>query len=120
MSERDSRRADLTAAVEARRDLGPEYESALVESFLERLDRDIDRRIDRDIDRRLDARGGDPRGGRRPPVDSSLPIALGSLGLGVPLSGIAGGTGHLGGLLVAWIGIVGVNVAHAWGRRRAR
>lgn len=112
MSERETRRMDLTAAAHARRELGPEYEAALVESFLERLDRDIDER--------LNAKAAGSPAGRRTSADSSIPVALGSLGLGVPLSAIAGGTGHLGGLLVAWTGIVAVNAAHAWGRRRGR
>ncbi len=103
---------DLTAAAHARRELGPEYEAALVESFLERLDKDIDER--------LNARAASSPGARRPSADASLPIALGSLGLGVPLSAIAGVNGGLGGLLVAWTGIVAVNAAHAWGRRRGR
>ena len=112
MTERESRRMDLAAAAQARRELGPEYEAALVEAFLERLDRDIDQR--------LEARVGGTERVRPPPADSALPIALGSLGLGIPLSAIAGGTGHLGGLLVAWTSIVAVNAAHALGRRRRR
>ncbi len=112
MTERESRRLDLAAATQARRELGPEYESALVESFLERLDRDIDRRID--------ARAADSPQRRRPSSDPSLPLALGSLGMGIPISGIAGGTGGVRGLLVAWGGIAAVNIAYAWGRRRGR
>lgn len=112
MTEREIRSSELRAAVEARRELGPEYEGALVESFLERLDRDIDRR--------LDARSGEAVRRHRPSSDPSLPLALGSIGMGIPISGIAGGTGGIGGLLVAWGGIAAVNIAHAWGRRRGR
>jgi hypothetical protein len=112
MTDRETRRSELRAAVEARRELGPEYEGALVESFLERLDRDIDRRID--------ARATEAPQRRRPSSDPSLPLALGSLGMGIPISGIAGGTGGIGGLLVAWGGIAAVNIAYAWGRRRGR
>ena len=50
-----------------------------------------------------------------------------SLVLAVPLSAIGGGVAHLPGLLVAWAGIVGVNVVQAarvtpnfFGRRRAK
>ena len=105
-------RRDLQSAVEARRELGPEYEPQLIESFLERLDRDIDQRLDA----RVSGHRPHPGPGR---TNTSIPIALGSLGLGIPLSGIAGGTGGLGGLLAAWAGIVAVNVAHAWGQRRS-
>lgn len=112
VTERDIRRNELRAAVEARRELGPEYEGALIESFLERLDQDIDRRIH---SRAADAPNRRPSGG-----DPSLPLALGSIGMGIPISAIAGGTGGIGGLLVAWTGIAVVNLAHAWGRRRGR
>lgn len=33
-------------------------------------------------------------------------------------SAIAGDAGGLAGLIVAWAGIVGINVAHAWQNRR--
>ena len=47
-----------------------------------------------------------------------LALAITSLGIGIPLSAIAGGTAGLAGLVVAWIGIVGVNVAFAWSQRK--
>jgi hypothetical protein len=43
-----------------------------------------------------------------------------SLGTGIPITAIAGGIGELRGIIVAWVGIVGVNVAHALSRRRRR
>ena len=45
-------------------------------------------------------------------------LALSSLGMGIPLSAIAGDAGGLPGLLVAWLGVVGVNFVYAWGRGR--
>jgi len=47
-----------------------------------------------------------------------LALAITSLGIGIPLSAIAGGTAGLAGLVVAWIGIVGVNLAFAWSQRK--
>ncbi|MFC7642512.1 hypothetical protein ACFQX6_17340 [Streptosporangium lutulentum] len=35
----------MRATIEARRELGPEYEAALVESFVERLDQSIAHRV---------------------------------------------------------------------------
>ncbi|MCE1175235.1 MAG: hypothetical protein LWW77_11600 [Propionibacteriales bacterium] len=52
------------------------------------------------------------------PVKGALALAISSLGIGIPLSAIASSTAGLPGLIVAWIGIVGVNVAFAWAQRR--
>jgi len=52
------------------------------------------------------------------PAKGALALAISSLGIGVPLSAIASSTAGLPGLVVAWIGIVGVNVAFAWAQRR--
>ena len=57
------------------------------------------------------------------PADLSKPdktqfvLAIVSLGIGVPLSAIAGGISEFGGLLLAWVGIVLVNLIYAWSRR---
>ncbi|MFF5207747.1 hypothetical protein [Streptosporangium sp. NPDC000396] len=108
----------MRATIEARRDLGPEYESALVESFVERLDATIAARVRAEVH----AAGGGPYP-QRPPKKSSngsIPIALGSMGIGVPLTAIAAGAAGTAGLLMAWGGIVAINVAHAIGRWRDR
>lgn len=47
-------------------------------------------------------------------------IALVSLGVSVPVTALAANISDLPGLIVAWTGLVGINVANAWGRRRAR
>lgn len=47
-----------------------------------------------------------------------LALAITSLGVGVPLTAIAVSEAGMGGLIVAWIGIVGVNAVYAWSRRR--
>jgi hypothetical protein len=47
-----------------------------------------------------------------------VPIALGSVGMGIPITAIAAQTG-VAGIALAWIGIAGVNLAAALsGRRR--
>ncbi len=57
------------------------------------------------------------------PVDLAKPdktqfvLAIVSLGIGVPLSAIGGGISGFFGLLLAWVGIVLVNVVYAWSRR---
>ncbi|MFJ5777768.1 hypothetical protein [Streptomyces sp. NPDC093094] len=109
---------ELDATLHARRDLGEEYESALVDSFLEKVEQRIDGAVERRVrrqfaERRTDAaRGGRPAGG----TDSwgeRYGFGIVSLVLAIPLSAIGGGVGDLPGLLIAWAGVVGVNVVQA-------
>lgn len=100
-------RDDLQATLDARRDLGPEYETALIDSFVERLDATIAARV------RSELHHQDPvRAKGRHPSAPMVPIVLGSLGIGVPLTAIAASAGGPG-LLVAWLSIVVINVAAA-------
>ncbi|MBN6058603.1 hypothetical protein JYK22_42185, partial [Nonomuraea sp. RK-328] len=101
-------REDLQATLDARRDLGPEYEAALVESFADRLHATIEARVQAELHRQ----GPVSDRGRRtgPPL---VPLALGSMGLGIPLTAIAAVNTGLVGLAVTWIAIAVINVAAA-------
>jgi len=103
-------RQDMRATVEARRDLGPEYESALIESFVSRLEAAI---AQRPLTETRAAPAPRPRGGER----SSALIVLGSMGLGIPLTTIAAAQAGTAGLLLAWGGIIVINFIHVLGRR---
>jgi hypothetical protein len=107
---------DLRAAVAADRELGSDYEAAVVRSLGERLDAEIDRRIEE----RFRARR--PRGGRG--LDFlGLVLALASIGMGLGVPSAM--SGHFGeGLtflltLVAWAVIAAINIAYALGARRS-
>jgi hypothetical protein len=113
----DELKRDLGATLAARKDLGDDYESALVDSFLAkvdaRLDQQVEKRVRRELaeqtmehHRRSDRRSFRGRG-------RSGILAYGSLVFAVPLSAIAAVNTGISGLLVTWVGIVGVNVAHA-------
>ncbi|MCG5213692.1 hypothetical protein [Streptosporangium sp. KLBMP 9127] len=109
-------RDELRATVEAARELGPEYESALVESFVDKVDAAIAARVHSEVNARLGPSPPPP-----PPAKSgneALWTALISMGLGIPLTGIAAGTSGTIGLLVSWTGIVLINFAAAINRRR--
>ncbi|MFD9729997.1 hypothetical protein [Streptomyces sp. NPDC059072] len=104
---------ELDATLDARRELGPEYEAALVDSFVEKVDTQVRRRLAEE--RLLSARGG---GGPTAALGDGnfgerFGFAIVTLVLAVPLSAIAAAQAHLPGLLVAWGGIVGVNFIHA-------
>ncbi len=106
-------RDDLTAAVGARRELGPDYEDAVLDGFMARLDRQMQERVDATVAERS----------RRTTLareerDPGLTLGIVSVIAGIPVTAITMGTEELAGLIVAWGGIAAVNVAHAWGRRR--
>ncbi|MEU0395090.1 hypothetical protein ABZ208_20365 [Streptomyces sp. NPDC006208] len=122
---------ELDATLHARRELGEEYDSALVESFLEKVEQRLDGTVDRRVRRRLaESQMADARGGARPKsAEANFGERYGfgiiSLVLAIPLSAIAVTNADLEGLIVAWFGIVGVNAVHAargwpWQRRPQR
>ncbi|MFC9587243.1 hypothetical protein ACFVJ8_31055 [Streptomyces yangpuensis] len=110
---------EFDATLKARRELGPEYEAALVESFVEKVDTQVRRRLAEE--RLAAARGEGPCAG---PADGNFGERFGfaiiTLVLAVPLSAIAAAQAGFKGLVVAWAGIVGVNFIHAARLRRAR
>jgi hypothetical protein len=84
-------REELRHAVETRRELGPDYDDQIADALAER------------IDRRLAER----RPVRHPaPI---TPLALGSLGLAIPLMAIAGNFAGLAGIIAVCTAIVLVN-----------
>jgi hypothetical protein len=94
-----SEREELQAHVAARRELGPEYEPELIDSFLERIERRVDQRGHGKAARR-DAR----------PHTTITPLVLGSLGLAIPLMAIAGSAAGPFGVAMVCIAIVLVNL----------
>lgn len=118
MPQPEPRREDLQAALGARRELGPEYEDAVLDSFLERVDKSIEARVDARVAERAGDRGQLARRPSQRGTDSGLVLGIVSLCTGIPITAIAGAEG-LAGVVVAWSGIGVVNLAHAWGRRRA-
>lgn len=123
-------RKELDATLHARRELGEEYEPALVDSFLEKVEQRLDPAIDRRVRRQLAeqqmvvARGGRPAG-QSPDMGFAERFGFGmiSLVLAIPLSAIGAVNAGLSGLFVTWLGIFGVNAVHAarpwpWPRRQ--
>jgi hypothetical protein len=107
MSEQQDFRHELEATLAAREEVGEELEPQLVDRFADRIEQEIDRRAGEQAARHR--RPGHP--------DVNLPLALGSLGIAIPLMGIAGGTAGFPGILVVCIAIVLVNLFWTVGRR---
>jgi hypothetical protein len=118
---------ELHATLRARKDLGPEYEDELVDSFLEkvtaRLDGEVQSKVRRELaQQQTSSARVATAGGSRSFADDGhaarnrrFGLATVSLALAVPLSAIGVTQAHLPGLFVSWAGIVAVNVAHALG-----
>ncbi|WP_328538367.1 hypothetical protein [Streptomyces sp. NBC_00344] len=109
---------ELDATLHARRELGADYDTALVESFLEKVEQRLDGTVDRRVRRQLaEQQLVVARGSRPPRTDSSFGERFGfgivTLIVAIPLSAIGAAQAQLSGLLVTWLGIVGVNVVHA-------
>jgi hypothetical protein len=123
MSESSLSAQDIRAAAEVHGELGPDYSDAVVESFLAKIDKQIDARVDARL-------ASQPR--RRKPVDPArqrtLRFALagaaaGSVVVGLPLTLIAANalsvsTGHAGRLLWIWVVLVAVYGLAAYRLRR--
>jgi hypothetical protein len=110
-------REDLAAGLQARRELGPEYDAAFAESLLERVDETIQARLGgRPVPRSeleqtalLRLEHENARGERK----ASVGIAVVSLIASIPLTGIAAGMHSFGFLVIVWTGLVMINLAHA-------
>jgi hypothetical protein len=123
MSESPVSAQDIRAAAEVHGELGPDYSDAVVESFLAKIDMQIEARVDE----RLASR---PR--RRKPVDPARQrtwrialagAAAGSVVVGLPLTLIAANalsesTGHAGRLLWIWVVLVAIYGLAAYRLRR--
>ncbi|MBB5131039.1 hypothetical protein HNP84_000745 [Thermocatellispora tengchongensis] len=111
----DTAATDLHAALAARRDLGPDYEDAVVAGFLEKVEEQIERRVDA----RLTAARPHPARTRTQDAQA-LALAIVSLVLGVGGSAIAlnSESNAFEGALLIWIGVIAVNAVFAFSRRR--
>ncbi|MEV0667825.1 hypothetical protein ACIBI3_17750 [Actinomadura luteofluorescens] len=103
-------REDLTAAMAARRELGPDYDDAFIETVVDRIEETLDARAAAPRPRRR-APAPEPRHGDR---DHSLAMAILSLLAAIPLSAIGVVNAGLPGLLIALTGIVLVNFIYTF------
>ena len=94
-------RQDLEATIAARGEVGKELEPELVGRFVDRIENEIERRAHERAALQ-----------RRRPREIPVAVPLGSLGIAIPLIGVAGGTAHFAGVLVVCIAIVLVNLLY--------
>ncbi|HEX2102657.1 MAG TPA: hypothetical protein VHF51_03350 [Solirubrobacteraceae bacterium] len=108
MSSPEVQREDLSAAVAARRELGADSEREVVEAFLDRVGTAIDARVDQRLaQQRRERRGSSASRG-------SIPLALGSMGIGIAATGAASGLDDGEPVaIIIWLVIGAINIAHA-------
>ena len=108
--EEDLGHSDIEAALATRRELGARYDAELVDGFAERIERAVERRVgDRLATRERSTQGAEGARIRQ------FVLGIISVGVGVPITivpTVAADNG-LPAVVVAWVGIVGVNAAHA-------
>lgn len=93
-------RRDLQASLEARRELGPEYDQHFLDALVEKLTRQVQVQQPAQPPESSDAHSGE-----------SLALAICSMIFGIPIVAIAGGEAQLVGIIVACAMILGVNLA---------
>lgn len=102
-------REEVEALVAARRELPEGHDQELIDTFMEKVSAEIDARVDERLAEQDDEEYGyDP---------GQIGVAIGSIALGIPVTAVAGSTAELPGIVVAWIGIIVVNVLYARSRR---
>lgn len=106
-------RGQFEAVLETRRELGSAYDAELVAGFAERIERAVDQRVADEISTRHQADGAQLVAGKR-----QTALGIVSVVAGIPITLPLGLTDNLVPLLVAWAGLVGVNIAHAWQSQR--
>ncbi|RNG26188.1 hypothetical protein [Streptomyces botrytidirepellens] len=117
---------ELDATLQARKELGAEYESELIDAFLEKVQQRFNDTADRDLRRQQAERQMAAARGARPYAGGdgeAAGVGLGerfafvgvSLVLAIPLSAIGAVNAGESGLLITWAGIVGVNAVHSLG-----
>ena len=95
----DDIRRDLQASLEARRELGPEYDQHFLDALVEKLTQQVQQTQQTQVSTGKHS-------------DNSLALAICSLIFGIPIVAIAGGEANLTGIIVACAMIVGVNLAY--------
>jgi hypothetical protein len=101
VSERTIPRDELQAAIEARKELGTEMEPAVIDAFLER------------IERRLEARSGESDQSLKRKREHQKEMVLGAMGISVPLFAMAAIFTGLAGVIVVCAALAVIALATA-------
>ncbi len=115
MAQSEIPREDVEAALHTRRELGADYEPAIVDSLVERIDSAIEARVAAELQRRAPVANDLSR---KDHADRSLALGIVTIVLAVPLTAIAAGMVGFLAVILVWVGLVAINMAYALGNRR--
>jgi len=101
---------------EGERGMQPPAEHAAISGSSQELAQQILMGMQHDIEAQIDWRLQQRQGKSRGIDQNEIGVILGSMGIGVPLTAIAGASAGFAGMLVIWVSLVVINVA--WARRR--
>ncbi len=115
---------EVDAAMHARKELGADSETGVIDAFLERTARAIDTRVDARLAAQRMVSGpsqhaATPRPPAKRPDGYGLAFGLGSIGIGIPLTAIStqfGGV-RLAVVIIIWAAITLVNISYNAARR---
>ncbi len=108
---------EVRAAAAVHGELGADYQAAVVDSFLDKVGREIDARVDARMAARAAAQ---PPAPAKKSISPAL-VLLSTMVAGIPLSAIVVGVGPnpagTAGLFIVWLAITVINVAYALSNR---
>jgi hypothetical protein len=111
---------EIRAAAEIHREISPEYRDAVVDSFIDRVGKEIDARVDS----RLSAAQNNGQLQRQQHHGNPMALAIVSIVLGIPLTAISlsllSEHSQLIGLFLIWAAIAVINVASGLSNRPPR
>ncbi len=115
MVDNELERSEIEAVLETRRELGQQYDAALVDGFAERIERAVEERVSDELATR---KRGDAIVASAGPRQLTLGII--SLAACIPICIPLGLQEKYPALLIALMAIVAVNYAHAWQSSQSR
>lgn len=111
---------EIRAAAEVHNELGPGYRDAVIDSFLDKVGREIDARVDARVAAQQPAQPPAQQQHQHRHFNGSFAVAMSSLIFGIPITAIsvASKSGALA-VFIVWLGIAVINVAYALSSRRS-
>ena len=110
---------EIRAAAEVHSELGPGYRDAVIDSFLDKVGREIDARVDARVAAAQQPAPPPAHQHQHRHFNGSFAVAVASLIFGIPMTAIAANSksGAVA-VFIVWIGIAVVNIAYTIGSRR--
>ena len=108
-------RDEISAALRASRELGPEYDDAVASSLVERVDDTIEERVKHHVARQTVAK---EEGRGLPANNVRMVLSLVCLGLSLPLTAATAALVGPSGVTIVWIGLIAFYVISVAGLRR--